>query len=418
MKRFNVLFISDRYPNDTERDVHGVYKRMQMHVSALDKIAKVKVLFYVPPKVFENVVVSTTIKKKINEYFGCSLDLEFCKLRKINRKKSFWDKYVLPALYSKYLITQSVDFVATSGYEQKNAIKNQIDSDTRLIFAHRLNAMLPLTEMQSIRLPIFYDLDDIEHAAFMRFIKQPPKWKSKKLYYAQIPSILWAERKAVKKAYRTFVCSDKDKKYLQKIFKLNGITTIPNSVTIPVVFNAQKPTRDVLFLGNFYYMPNLQGAEFLTKKVWPKVIREKNHTRLLVAGKADERIKNFISSRNKIEYIGFVNNLGKLYSEVAVVCVPILSGAGTRIKTIEAAAYGKPIVSTKIGAEGLDYRNGKEVLIANDANEFADQIIRLLKDEKLAKKIGENAREKTIENYNIENIKMKIQKEVTAILKN
>ncbi len=93
-----------------------------------------------------------------------------------------------------------------------------------------------------------------------------------------------------------------------------------------------------------------------------------------------------------------------------IVCAPIITGAGTRVKIIEAAAYGKPIVSTSLGAEGLDMHDGQELLLRNDAESFAEACLELLHDTSVCERLGNAARVKTIQLYDKHNIIKSIQK--------
>jgi glycosyltransferase involved in cell wall biosynthesis len=92
-----------------------------------------------------------------------------------------------------------------------------------------------------------------------------------------------------------------------------------------------------------------------------------------------------------------------------VVCAPILSGSGTRVKIIEAAAYGKPIVSTRIGAEGIEMQDGIDIFLRDDTKMFAEACIRLLNDHTLSKQMGLAARSTAVKKYSQIKIKQMIQ---------
>ena len=100
-----------------------------------------------------------------------------------------------------------------------------------------------------------------------------------------------------------------------------------------------------------------------------------------------------------VRFAGFVEDLDGLYQQSRVVCAPILSGSGTRIKIIEAAAYCRPIVSTRIGAEGIELHNGDSIFLRDDPKSFAEACIRLLNDHELCKRLGTAARAIVIDKY-------------------
>jgi glycosyltransferase involved in cell wall biosynthesis len=150
----------------------------------------------------------------------------------------------------------------------------------------------------------------------------------------------------------------------------------------------------MLFVGSYGYAPNVDAAEFLLREVFPRVYAALPATRLLLVGNSIESLPSHASGAPGVEFTGFVENLSEIYAQAAVVCCPIRYGGGTRIKIIEAAAHGAAIVSTSIGAEGLDFIPGAEILIRDKSDEFADACIKLLLDPRAAREMGIKARSK------------------------
>jgi glycosyltransferase involved in cell wall biosynthesis len=147
----------------------------------------------------------------------------------------------------------------------------------------------------------------------------------------------------------------------------------------------------------------------MIQKIWPTVLASLPEARLLVAGASPESLASYGTNPKGVTFLGFVDDLEKLYEEVAVVCSPTLYGSGTRVKILEAAAYGKPVVSTTVGAEGIELKDGEEILLRDDPDSFAQACIRLLTDTSLAAEMGQRARSVIEEQYErravIENIK-------------
>ncbi len=109
--------------------------------------------------------------------------------------------------------------------------------------------------------------------------------------------------------------------------------------------------------------PHIEAAERLVTRIFPLVKRKLPEARLLIAGKASDSLPSRRTTPENVEYLGYVPDLDGLYANTRIVCCPMLNGGGTRIKLIEAAAYARPMVSTRIGAEGLDFENGREILL-------------------------------------------------------
>jgi glycosyltransferase involved in cell wall biosynthesis len=266
------------------------------------------------------------------------------------------------------------------------------------LFVHRLISFTPVL-LSHARLPrTFFDLDDIEHISFRRSIKQPPWYPEKLLLYLRLPMVMFWEQRAVRLSHKTFVCSENDRNYLSKIFCSKKIAVIPNAIDVhDAVEPSDKPR--LLFLGQMSYYPNRMAADYLINSIWPAVFSALPDARLLIAGSGHESLAGFASSPPGVEFLGFVDDLETLYKKATVVCCPILYGGGTRIKILEAAAYGRPVVSTTVGAEGIDLRAEEEILLRDTPGSFAEACIRLLKDRNLTVQIGQAARSAVSEKY-------------------
>jgi hypothetical protein len=169
------------------------------------------------------------------------------------------------------------------------------------------------------------------------------------------------------------------------------VVVIPNAVDLPRV-KALPDTKNLLFLGFLSFHPNTIAADHLIEDIWPTVLSSLPDARLLIAGARPEWLASYKKEPKGVTFVGFVDDLERLYDEVAVVCCPILYGSGTRIKILEAAAHGKPVVSTTIGAEGIDLKDGEEILLRDDPKSFAEACIRLLTDKSLAARMAHKAR--------------------------
>ena len=117
-----------------------------------------------------------------------------------------------------------------------------------------------------------------------------------------------------------------------------------------------------------------------------------------------------------VKFTGFVDDIVGLYERSRIVCCPIFSGGGTRVKIIEAAAYGKPIVSTRIGAEGIEMHDDKELLLRDDPSGFAEACVTLLKNTDLCSRLGTAARMVVEKSYDRRTIIRHIQQQVKEVL--
>ena len=150
----------------------------------------------------------------------------------------------------------------------------------------------------------------------------------------------------------------------------------------------------MLFLGAYSYDPNIAAAEYLIRDVWPRLVGLCPKARLLIAGPGQEAIPSSQNPPAGVEFLGFVSDLNALYRRTRVVCCPIQTGGGTRIKILEAASYGIPVVSTPVGAEGIELTTDTEIVLRSNATDLAKACAELLEDYVLAHRIGAAARER------------------------
>lgn len=357
-----------------------------MFCEAFDQIGKLDFLFFVGPH------------KDAKPEETASL---IAKTWRINRPRVFIERYGddpgMSRLVTDYLlpiasIRRQARYARMSGAEQVAIVERYLAHQPDLVFAHRLEAMCPLLLTKRPTPPILFDLDDIEHKAKARSISKPPEWKLKRLQYLHLPALWLGERRAIRKSDTTFVCSAKDRGYLSRIMRTSNVEVLPNTVrTPPAIQPASLAPPNILFLGSYGYPPNALAGDILIRQIWPRVRERVPEARLLIAGGNPQHITSYIEPQAGVEFTGFVDDLDVLYARSRVVCTPIQNGGGTRIKIIEAAMYARPVVSTKIGAEGLNFRPGKEILIADDVDRLAEMCINLLLEPERCDSIGAEA---------------------------
>lgn len=402
-----VLFVSKNFPVDFSTRVHGVIQRLRMFLDAIKNIAQIDALFYVPTGVDMAPSSSANLANAVSKYWNVDVNLYLCKRFDHKRPSLKWKNYG----YKMIGLFSRTGFLDTSGTEQIRAFEACLSNKPDKIFVHRLGSMGPLLKTNKALPSVYLDLDDIEHLAFIRSIRQHSEWYKKVANYAMVPALFLGEYKAIRLAHRTFVCSDKDREYLTNRWRLKGVVKIPNSVKIP---ETQPITSEqtLLFLGSYNHKPNIDAAEYLIRKIWPLVHRALPAATLIIAGSPHDRIPSYRADAQGISFTGFVEDLDDLYRRCRVVCAPILSGGGTRVKIIEAAAYGKPIVSTRIGAEGLQMRDDHDIMICDDPKLFAKACIKLLTDLESCHRLGAAARDKVVKQYDQSNIKNLIQENI------
>jgi len=148
----------------------------------------------------------------------------------------------------------------------------------------------------------------------------------------------------------------------------------------------------VLYMGGMDWFPNRDAVEFFVTQILPELRVLAPEARFVVAGRNPpaEFVRRFAASG--ITFTGTVPDMRPEIARAAVCVVPLRIGSGTRLKILEAGAMGKPIVSTSIGAEGLDLIKGTEIILEDQPRAFAKAVADLLRDASRRRALGEEAR--------------------------
>ena len=166
-------------------------------------------------------------------------------------------------------------------------------------------------------------------------------------------------------------------------------TGIDFASLVPTARKLEFPS--LFHIGALDWAPNQEGLIWFFNQCWPKIHEQNPYLKFYLAGRnAPEWFERRVK-QDGVEYLGEINDAYDFINSKAVMVVPLFSGSGMRIKIIEGMALGKPIVTTDIGTEGIPTENGKNILIANDADRFIDAINQLINDRGLSDRIGKSA---------------------------
>jgi glycosyltransferase involved in cell wall biosynthesis len=161
---------------------------------------------------------------------------------------------------------------------------------------------------------------------------------------------------------------------------------------------APREPQTLLFFGAIDYYPNTDAMLFFLHDALPQLAARYPHLRLCIVGRKPP--ESIVAQRSAtVEVTGVVDDVRPWIERADVVIVPLRIGGGTRLKILEAMAMGKAVVSTTLGAEGLDVVPERDLLIADDAASLVAQIGRLLDDPELGRRIGASARKLVASRY-------------------
>ncbi|MBK8500265.1 MAG: glycosyltransferase family 4 protein [Flavobacteriales bacterium] len=322
----------------------------------------------------------------------------------------------LPPDYAKATRIEGI-FVDTS--------VNLVDAFTDLLTADNYNIsrfFSPDMDIRLIRLlsEEAFDVVQLESlfmtpyiATIRRYSQARVVLRSHNLEYVIQDRIATGERNFIKRPYRRFLAKQLRDYEMAVLDRVDGVVAISPSdadhfkahgtrtpiVTVPFGVDPEDypddgppPAKGPTFfhLGSMDWLPNEEGIRWLIHSVWPKVLRKCPEAQLHLAG--NKMPKDLIDMKmDGLRVKGRVKNAVSYMRKRHVMVVPLFSAGGMRVKIIEGMAMGKAVIATPIGAEGIAHKDGRNILLAETASEFAEHMVQLFNDPERAASIGSEA---------------------------
>jgi len=197
---------------------------------------------------------------------------------------------------------------------------------------------------------------------------------------------------------RHMIISEQDKNAFDSTIR-QDIKVVPNGVDMSFFYPKDyKKKYTISFIGNMGYRPNIIASEFLIKEIYPRLKKDYNDLRILLAGaRPHSRVK---ALANKEVFVsGWLEDIREAYGESKIFVAPLFTGIGQQNKILEAMSMEIPVITTTGVNNAIGAKDGEEILIADDAEEFVKQINRLINDAVFASKLGSNGRKFVKDNY-------------------
>jgi glycosyltransferase involved in cell wall biosynthesis len=244
--------------------------------------------------------------------------------------------------------------------------------------------------------PVVLDWHNIESELIRQYGRTSTN-PAKKLVAARIGSLLCqVEKNALAEFSAHTVVSEPDRQKLLQRNPRAQIKVIPNgvdSVAFAASSTALEPgRRTLLFVGSMDYHANAEAAIWFCRQVWPQLANEFPNLDFKIVGRNPPPSVQALASQ-KITVTGTVNDVRPFYHQAFAVLVPLRVGGGTRLKILEAMAAGVPVISTRLGAEGISAENQIHILLADTADEMAAATRRLLNQPDLVRRLRQAALE-------------------------
>jgi len=235
---------------------------------------------------------------------------------------------------------------------------------------------------------------DLASLSFWRRLQGEKNLIKKIVHFCRLLEVYFYERRYLPLFDLVIAMSATDKAHLVKLFHLKNVEVIENGIA-QINFLPTRNENNIVnlgLIGSFSHPPNLEAFRFCSKQILPLLEKNQIKFRFYLAGENDpELVKNiankFLKDRTQIINLGFIKELKDFYRQIDFLIAPLFAGSGTRIKILESLSFGRPVLTTKIGAEGLQIVNPFLQIIPSGKEKNVDvwsQMIQTIADSKLS----------------------------------
>lgn len=250
--------------------------------------------------------------------------------------------------------------------------------------------------------PTLIATHNVESQIWERRAKHGRNFAERFFFRLQEIKMRWFERRALRRATAVTAVSVADAEAMRG-WGIPEVPVVPNGVDLER-YSGIRPSEvagnELISVASLDWFPNADAIEYFSRDIFP-IIRDAvpNSTLRIVGRRPSEALRAACSDVPGINFVGEVADVRPHLASASVVVVPLRIGGGSRLKILEALAAGKAVVSTSIGAEGLDLNPGKDVIIADSPRAFANAVVGLLRSDESRRQLGESGRNLVSQQY-------------------
>lgn len=358
------------------------------------------------------ITLFSLIKQEGEKKYVSELEKYCRKVRVFSRPPKPWTfKNIMRTGFSLYPFV----VVRNLSSEEKIAVIEELRNEKYdLIHAETFYVMPHIPETD---IPIILVDQTIEFQVYQHFVETTDKYLLKPFFYLDVFKIKFWELRFWRKAKKVVAMSEADKTKMQILSPGLDVNVVPNGAgeDLMGVWNNRLPEKQptVFFQANFDWLQNIEAARNLAKKVFPLIKKIVPTAKCWIIGqKAAEKTGDLQTDGVRVIDLSTSDIAGvvEAYQKATVFVAPLEGPGGTRLKILAAMAAGVPVVTTKVGIEGIDAEDGKEVLLADNWEVMAEKTVSLIKNKKTYQDLAAAARKLVEEKYSYKNIAKTLDK--------
>jgi sugar transferase (PEP-CTERM/EpsH1 system associated) len=262
-------------------------------------------------------------------------------------------------------------------------------------------------------------LYDVNFLRYYRMYRNEQSFHKRiKYFLTWFPMLNWEPKMALL-CDKTIVVSEIDKVLIKSLEPRLDVSVVPNGVDTKAFLPCPLGERgeNILMVGSMENEPNADAAKYFCNQIFPYIKENIPECTLTIVGKNPPVEILQLDVDPRITVKANVIDVKPYYKKNLVSVVPLRSGGGTRLKILESMALGTPVVSTSIGCEGLEAKNGRHILIADDVQDFANKTCTLMTSPALWRDISQSGRELVEEKYDWAGITKRLESIYEEVLK-
>lgn len=290
----------------------------------------------------------------------------------------------------------------------------QLAARVDLIWAERLYVALGFKQFAD---KVVVDLDDLESVKLSREAQTEPHVYMRWALRREAARLANMERAAVRQFSRVAVCSPEDARFFGS--SADRVWVMPNGVDDALTEKPAIPRvrHRLVFVGTLSYTPNEDALLYFCREILPLVLAQVPDVSLSIVGLKPPPSILALQDGQRIFVHANVPEVAPYVQEATASIVPLRVGGGTRLKILESLALGTPVVSTTVGAEGLDLRHGEHLLLADSPKDFAESVVGVLRDADLHERLAVGGRNRVKQSYLWSSLRNQVAAQCEALLR-